>query len=81
MESAAALAADTKPVVCIKNLTFSYDKGKKNIDGLDCVIPPNSKVILIGANGAGKSTLLRVLTGVIYLGLEHDEFDINGSDK
>jgi CCR4-NOT complex subunit CAF16 len=68
-----------KPVVCIKNLSFSYDKGKKNIDGLDCVVPPNSKVILVGANGAGKSTLLRILTGVVYLGLEHDEFDINGN--
>lgn len=70
-----------EPVVTIKNLSFSYDKGKKNIDGLDCVIPPNSKVILVGANGAGKSTLLRVLTGVIYLGLDHDEFDVNGNDK
>ena len=38
-------------------------------------------MILVGANGAGKSTLLRVLTGVIYLGMEHDEFDINGNDK
>ncbi|EGB06135.1 hypothetical protein AURANDRAFT_5221, partial [Aureococcus anophagefferens] len=46
---------------------------------LNCVIPPNAKVILVGANGAGKSTLLRILTGVIYLGLEHDEFDINGN--
>lgn len=70
----------TKPVVSIKNLTFYYDKntGKKNIDGLDCVIEPNSKIILVGANGAGKSTLLRILTGQIFMGLESDEFDING---
>mmetsp|Transcript_46760 Transcript_46760/g.94319 ORF Transcript_46760/g.94319 Transcript_46760/m.94319 type:complete len:353 (+) Transcript_46760:67-1125(+) len=70
-----------KPVVCIKNLTFSYDVGKRNISGLDFVLPPNSKVILVGANGAGKSTLLRILTGVIFMGLEHDAFDINGNAK
>ncbi|KAJ1446161.1 P-loop containing nucleoside triphosphate hydrolase protein, partial [Pelagophyceae sp. CCMP2097] len=48
---------------------------------LDCVVPGNAKVLLVGANGAGKSTLLRVLTGAVYLGLEHDEFDINGGAK
>ena len=73
---------NTKDVVRIKNLNFRYDTGAPlNINGLDCVIPVNSKVILVGANGAGKSTLLRILTGVIYLGLESDEFDICGGDK
>lgn len=71
-------AIAVKPVVTIKNLNFSYNKGKKNLAGLDCVIKPNSKVILVGANGAGKSTLLRILTGQIFMGLESDEFDING---
>jgi CCR4-NOT complex subunit CAF16 len=70
-----------KPVVSIKNLNFSYDKGKPNLVGLDCVIQPNSKIILVGANGAGKSTLLRILTGQIFMGLDHDEFDINGNQK
>eukprot|EP00536_Pseudo-nitzschia_multiseries_P001351 jgi/Psemu1/300718/fgenesh1_kg.17_\ len=70
----------SKPVVSIKNLTFAYDpnSGKKNIVGLNCRIEPNSKIILVGANGAGKSTLLRILTGQIFMGLESDEFDING---
>jgi CCR4-NOT complex subunit CAF16 len=70
-----------KPIVTIKNLDFSYDVGKPNIKGLDCVIPPNSKVILVGANGAGKSTLLRILCGGIFMNLEHDEFDINGNQR
>eukprot|EP00545_Synedropsis_sp_CCMP1620_P013874 CAMPEP_0119030090 /NCGR_PEP_ID=MMETSP1176-20130426/40854_1 /TAXON_ID=265551 /ORGANISM="Synedropsis recta cf, Strain CCMP1620" /LENGTH=340 /DNA_ID=CAMNT_0006986455 /DNA_START=80 /DNA_END=1102 /DNA_ORIENTATION=+ len=74
-------AVTKKPVVSIKNLNFSYDKGVPNIVGLDCVIQPNSKVILVGANGAGKSTLLRILTGQIFMGLDHDEFDINGNAR
>lgn len=68
-----------KPVVSIKNLSFSYDKTRKQMQGVDCVLPPNSKVILVGPNGAGKSTLLRIMTGGIFMGLQHDEFDINGS--
>ena len=59
---------DMGPVVTIRNLHFSYDKGKPNIIGLNCVIERNSKVILVGANGAGKSTLLRILTGQIFMG-------------
>ena len=76
----AASAAVAKPVVNIKNLNFAYDRdsGKKNLVGLNCCIEPNSKIILVGANGAGKSTLLRILTGQIFMGLESDEFDING---
>ena len=70
-----------KPVVSIKNLDFAYDAGKPNIKGLNLVLPPNSRVILVGANGAGKSTLLRILSGGIYLGLTHDEFLINGKSK
>jgi CCR4-NOT complex subunit CAF16 len=70
-----------KPIVTIKNLNFSYDTGTPNLVGLNCVIQPNTKMILVGANGAGKSTLLRILTGQIFIGLDHDEFDINGSKK
>ena len=80
MSSLSAANEEQKDVVVIKNLNFRYDTGAPlNINGLDCVIPANSKVILVGANGAGKSTLLRILTGVIYLGLESDEFDIAGT--
>lgn len=74
-------APNTKPVVNVKNLTFSYDADKKNLVGLDCVVQPNSKIILVGANGAGKSTLMRILTGQIWTGLAYDEFNVNGSSK
>eukprot|EP00605_Chrysophyceae_sp_TOSAG23-4_P000488 GSChrysophyteH1.ASY1.ANO1.547.1 assembled CDS len=70
-----------KPVVTVKNLNFCYDVGVPNIVGLNCIIKPNSKIILVGANGAGKSTLLRILTGQIFMNLQHDEFDINGTSR
>jgi CCR4-NOT complex subunit CAF16 len=74
-------AETEKPVVNIKNLNFCYDAGVPNIVGLDCVIKPNSKIILVGANGAGKSTFMRILTGQIFMNLDHDEFDINGTQR
>jgi len=74
-------AADVKTVATIKNLTFSYEPNKKNIEGLNCMIPGNAKILLVGANGAGKSTFMRILTGQIWTGLEYDEFDINGSSS
>lgn len=69
------------PVVTIRNLNFAYEEGKPSIVGLNCVIPPRSKVILVGANGAGKSTLMRILTGQIFMGLDYDEFDVCGTKK
>lgn len=81
-EAASACSTDAKQsenIVTIKNLNFSYDAGVPNIIGLDCVIPRAARVILVGANGAGKSTLMRILTGQIFMNIESDEFDINGS--
>jgi len=72
---------DAKPLIVAKNLNFSYIKGKPTISNLNLTVPPNSKVLLVGANGAGKSTLIRMLTGQIWTGMEYDEFSINGSSK
>ena len=52
-EDPADLAATKAPPkrtlpVEIRNLTFSYDGEKKNIVNLNCVVEPNSKVILVG---------------------------------
>ena len=82
---AASTLTPTKPPVLpvdIRNLTFHYDSTKEpNIVGLDCVIEPNSKVILVGANGAGKSTLLHMFTGQIFMGMKSDRFSINGMNR
>ncbi|KAL7439505.1 hypothetical protein ACHAXM_006744 [Skeletonema potamos] len=71
-------AEEVKPVIIAKNLNFSYIKGKPTISNLNLIVPPNSKILLVGANGAGKSTLIRMLTGQIWTGMDYDEFSING---
>ena len=42
---------NNKPVMSVKNLNFSYTPDRKDIVNLNCIVPPNSKVILVGANG------------------------------
>lgn len=78
---AAVVTADAKPLIAVKNLSFSYIRDKPTIVGLNLIVPPNSKVLLVGANGAGKSTLIRLLTGQIWTGMDYDEFSINGTSK
>lgn len=77
----AVVENDSKPLVEIKNLSFSYVRNKPTISGLNLTIEPNSKVLLVGANGAGKSTLIRMLTGQIWTGMDYDEFSVNGMNK
>ena len=42
---------NNKPLISVKNLNFSYTPDRKDIVNLNCIVPPNSKVILVGANG------------------------------
>ena len=63
-------------------LSFSYAPRRRDLAHLDCAVPPNAKVILVGAKDAGKSTLLWTLTGMTWSDdVSYDEFDVNGREK
>lgn len=49
-----------------KNVSFSYEKGKKVLDDISFVIEPGETVGLIGANGAGKSTIMKIFLGLLF---------------
>jgi macrolide transport system ATP-binding/permease protein len=44
-------------------ITKAYG-GRPILDGVDLILGPTSRVVVVGPNGAGKSTLLRILAGV-----------------
>jgi energy-coupling factor transport system ATP-binding protein len=48
-----------------RNLTFSYDSGRKVLDSLDFQVKPGEIVVITGPTGCGKSTLAKCLTGFI----------------
>lgn len=53
--------ANTPITIEFVDVSFSYDKEKNILDGLNLRINANEKVAIVGNNGAGKSTLVKLL--------------------
>ena len=49
----------------VKNLTFSYGKGKQALHGLDFTVEDGEIFGFLGPNGSGKSTTQKILTGIL----------------
>ena len=47
----------------VKNLSFSYQKGKNILSNINMHIKEGSKVAIVGASGSGKTTLSNILVG------------------
>lgn len=54
-----------KPVVTFKDVSFSYDPGRKALNDISLEIKRGERVAIIGKNGAGKSTAAKLLCGII----------------
>lgn len=60
------IAADSRPAaISIRNLSKSFEPGRRILADISFDVVSGSIVALIGANGAGKSTLLRCLPRLI----------------
>ena len=59
-------------MINIKDVSKSYVKGKKSIDGLSLEIKDGEIFGFLGPNGAGKTTTIKMITGI----LNPDEGDI-----
>lgn len=53
-----------KQMICMEEVTFSYDKKVPVLQNLSFRIRQGESVGLIGANGCGKTTLLKLLCGL-----------------
>lgn len=49
----------------VKNLTFSYGKGKQALHGLGFTVEDGEVFGFLGPNGSGKSTTQKILTGIL----------------
>ena len=59
-------------MIVIKNVSKSYDKKSKTIDGLNLQINNGEIFGFLGPNGAGKTTTIKMITGITQI----DEGDI-----
>src|SRR5680860_852485 len=64
------------PVLSIRNLSVSYDKGKYAVDNVSADIKRNSVTAIMGPSGCGKSTLLRAINRMHEL---YENIEIKGS--
>lgn len=46
-----------------RDVSFSYEGGKRVLDHFNLTIRPGEKIALVGVNGAGKTTLVKLLCG------------------
>ena len=61
-----------------KNISFSYDKIRKVLDGVSFNSIPNGTLAIIGHTGCGKTTLISLLLS-LYQGYEGD-IEVNGTN-
>ena len=51
----------------IKNVSKSYVKNKKSVDGLNLEIKDGEIFGFLGPNGAGKTTTIKMITGILKI--------------
>jgi len=54
-----------EPVFDLRGVGYVYPNRQVALDGVDLVVQPGERLVLLGANGSGKSTLLKLLDGII----------------
>lgn len=69
---------DCKGAVSFKNVSFSYEKDRPLIQGLNLEISPGSKIAIVGHTGAGKTTLVNLL--MRFYDVASGSIEIDGVD-
>ena len=52
-------------IICMEDLSFSYEEGRKALDGISVSLHRGEKIVVLGNNGAGKSTFFLCCNGVL----------------
>ena len=78
IEKINALPEESRGLVEIKNVSFSYDKEKELLKNLSLHVKPGMRVAIVGPTGSGKSTLINLL--MRFYDVDEGSIQIQGSD-
>ena len=67
-----------KGEVSFNNVSFSYDKNKKLIEGFDFFAPAGKKIAVVGSTGCGKTTLINLL--LRFYDIDKGSITVDGED-
>ena len=67
-----------KGEVSFNNVSFSYDKNKKLIEGFDFFAPAGKKIAVVGSTGCGKTTLINLL--LRFYDVDKGSITVDGED-
>ncbi len=65
-------------MIKIKDISVSYEKGKKALNHINFVLQPKTFTSLVGPSGCGKTTMLKVLAG--FLAPDEGQILVDGKD-
>ena len=51
------------PDIELRDVTLAYDGADPVLRGVDCAIPANTRIAVVGSSGSGKSTIARIVAG------------------
>ena len=78
IEKINALPEESRGLVEIKNVSFSYDKEKELLKNLSLHVKPGMRVAIVGPTGSGKSTIINLL--MRFYDVDEGSIQIQGSD-
>lgn len=77
-DSDVLVESKTEALLCIDNLTYSYDGDVNALDNISFNVNKGEFVSILGKNGSGKSTITKLIMGVLQPDL--GSISLNGQD-
>ena len=59
----ARLVPARAPDIELRDVTLAYDGAEPVLHGVDCAIPANTRIAIVGSSGSGKSSIARIVAG------------------